>query len=132
MMIALPNPDKTFTCTLFMPFDGDPGFDDLTTPDEVTTFFAKQFPDAVPLMPSLLDDFFTNPTGALGTIRCYPWRVNDHTLLLGDAAHAIVPFYGQGMNAAFEDCYLLDQALSLQVEDRCTVFKLTPPSRRCA
>jgi kynurenine 3-monooxygenase len=117
MMIALPNPDKTFTCTLFWPFSGPHGFDRLKTADEVNRFFREQYPDAVPLMPTLAEDFLRNPTSSLVTVRCWPWvhltRGNDKAVVvLGDAAHAIVPFYGQGMNCAFEDVRVLAELLS--------------------
>ncbi len=108
MMIALPNPDGSFTVTLFHPFSGEKGLDALDTKEKVKDFFNEYFPDAVPLMPTLLDDFFENPNGLLGTIRCDPWFIEDKALLIGDASHAIVPFYGQGMNAAFEDCTILN------------------------
>lgn len=110
MMIALPNPDKTFTCTLFFPFEGNPSFESLNSPEAVRDFFLKTFPDAVPLMPTLLEDFRHNPASSLVTVKCYPWA-KGNTLLLGDAAHAIVPFYGQGMNCGFEDCAVLDELL---------------------
>lgn len=110
MLIALPNPDKTFTCTLFLAFDGPASFAHLQTPAELEAFFEREFPDALALMPHLQEEFFANPTGALATVRCGPWQVEDQLLLIGDAAHAVVPFYGQGMNAAFEDCTLLMQA----------------------
>src|SRR5436190_6519287 len=108
MMIALPNPDGSFTCTLFWEFEGPRSFTTTRTDDDVRHFFDEEFPDAVPLMPTLLDDFKNNPTGSLVTIRCAPWYYRDRVCLLGDAAHAVVPFYGQGMNAAFEDCIVLD------------------------
>ena len=110
MMIALPNPDKTFTCTLFMPFEGENSFENLKTDDEVLNFFNTHFADSVPLMPDLLKDFKENPTGSLVTVRCYPWNRGKATLI-GDACHAIVPFYGQGMNCAFEDCVVMDECL---------------------
>lgn len=110
MLIALPNPDGTFTCTLFFPFEGTPSFNSLKTEHDVKIFFEETFPDAVALMPTLLQDFQHNPTASLVTIRCYPW-VKNKTLLIGDAAHGIVPFYGQGMNAGFEDCRVLNQLL---------------------
>jgi kynurenine 3-monooxygenase len=110
MLIALPNPDKSFTGTLFLPFEGTHAFEQLKKPDAVLAFFHQHFPDAVALMPSLLEDFRDNPTGSLVTIRCFPWH-RHKTLLIGDAAHAIVPFYGQGMNAGFEDCRILNQLL---------------------
>jgi kynurenine 3-monooxygenase len=108
MMIALPNLDRSFTCTLFLPHRGAPGFDHFTTaPREVLAFFAHTFPDAVPLLTNLEAEFFHNPTGNLVTVRCAPWHHDGQVLLLGDAAHAIVPFFGQGMNCAFEDCAVL-------------------------
>ncbi len=109
MLIALPNADGSFTCTLFLPFEGELSFEPLTTDEAVLDFFERFFPDAVPLMPTLLEDFRRNPTSSLVTTRCYPWHWQGRILLIGDAAHAIVPFYGQGMNAGFEDCTLLDQ-----------------------
>ena len=111
MMIALPNPDGSFTCTLFWEFEGPRSFATTKTDDDVRRFFEEEFPDAVPLMPSLLEDFRNNPTGSLVTIRCAPWFYRDKVCLVGDAAHAVVPFYGQGMNAAFEDCVVLDECL---------------------
>jgi kynurenine 3-monooxygenase len=110
MMIALPNPDGSFTCTLFFPFEGTNSFKELKTTEQVTTFFKHNFPDAVSLMPDLEEDFFQNPTSSLVTIRCYPW-VKGKVALIGDAAHGIVPFYGQGMNAGFEDCRVLDDII---------------------
>jgi kynurenine 3-monooxygenase len=112
MMIALPNPDGSFTCTLFWEFEGPRSFATTKTDDDVRRFFDEEFPDAVPLMPTLLEDFHNNPTGSLVTIRCAPWFYRDKVCLLGDAAHAVVPFYGQGMNAAFEDCVVLDECLA--------------------
>jgi kynurenine 3-monooxygenase len=111
MMIALPNPDGSFTCTLFFPFEGNPSFDTVKTRKEVEAFFNETFPDAKALMPELLQDFEHNPTSSLVTIKCYPW-VRNKTLLIGDAAHGIVPFYGQGMNAGFEDCRILNDLLN--------------------
>lgn len=108
MLIALPNVDGTFTCTLFKQFAGPDGFDALTSKAQVMEFFTREFPDAIPHMPTLTHDFFANPTGTLVTMRCSPWYHEDKVALLGDAAHAIVPFFGQGMNAAFEDCTYLD------------------------
>jgi len=111
MMIALPNPDGSFTCTLFWEFEGPRSFSTTKTDEDVRRFFEEEFPDAVPLMPTLLEDFRQNPTGSLVTIRCAPWFYKDKVALVGDAAHAVVPFYGQGMNAAFEDCVVLDECL---------------------
>src|SRR5438067_6192143 len=112
MMIALPNPDGSFTCTLFWEFEGPRSFASTKTDDQIRHFFEEEFPDAVPLMPALLEDFKNNPTGSLVTIRCAPWFYKNKVALVGDAAHAVVPFYGQGMNAAFEDCVVLDECLA--------------------
>jgi kynurenine 3-monooxygenase len=117
MMIALPNIDRSFTCTLFHPLRGKGSFEALKTRADVISFFERSFPDAVPMMPTLADDFFTNPTGALVTIRCSPWHHQGKVLLIGDAAHAIVPFYGQGMNAAFEDCVELMKCIDRAGDD---------------
>jgi len=122
MMIALPNPDGSFTCTLFWEFEGPRSFASTKTDDQIRHFFEEEFPDAVPLMPSLVDDFKTNPTGSLVTVRCAPWFYKDKIALVGDAAHAVVPFYGQGMNAAFEDCVVLDKCLAEFPEDRQRAF----------
>ena len=122
MMIALPNPDGSFTCTLFWEFDGPRSFASTRTNEQIRHFFDEEFPDAVPLMPSLLDEFKTNPTGSLVTIRCGPWFYKDKIALVGDAAHAVVPFYGQGMNAAFEDCVVLDKCLAEFPQDRQRAF----------
>ncbi len=119
MMIALPNFDGSFTCTLFLahknstPYEAgaalsDAAFALLMDETAVLEFFNREFPDAVALMPTLVDDFFHNPTGNLGTVKCWPWNLDGKALLLGDSAHALVPFYGQGMNCAFEDVRVLD------------------------
>ena len=110
MLIALPNLDKSFTCTLFFPFEGPISFEQLKTETDVTEFFNEKFADAVSHLPRLEKEFFENPTSSLITVRCSPW-VKGNTALIGDAAHAIVPFYGQGMNSGFEDCYVFDQLL---------------------
>jgi kynurenine 3-monooxygenase len=122
MMIALPNPDGSFTCTLFWEFKGPRSFESTKFDDEVRRFFDEEFPDAVPLMPALLDDFKNNPTGSLVTILCAPWYYKDKVALVGDAAHAVVPFYGQGMNAAFEDCVVLDECLAEFPDNREHAF----------
>ena len=122
MMIALPNPDGSFTCTLFWEFEGPRSFATTKTDDDVCRFFDEEFPDAVPLMPTLLEDFRNNPTGSLVTIRCAPWFYRDKVCLVGDAAHAVVPFYGQGMNAAFEDCVELDECLQRFSDNRERAF----------
>ncbi len=107
MLIALPNADGSFTCTLFLPFEGEVSFEKIKNDADVLAFFQKYFPDAVPLMPTLVEDFWQNPTSSLVTVKCAPWQWQNRILLIGDAAHAIVPFYGQGMNAGFEDCTIL-------------------------
>lgn len=118
MMIALPNFDGSFTCTLFLTHEGaEKSFEHLKTKDDVLKFFHGEFPDAVPLMPTLVDDFFTNPTSSLVTVKCYPWVFNNKIALIGDAAHAIVPFYGQGMNCGFEDCVVLNSLIDKHQED---------------
>jgi kynurenine 3-monooxygenase len=117
MMIALPNVDGSYTCTCFWPFRGENSFAALATRGEVRAYFDKTFPDAVPLMPTLEDDFLLNAVGSLVTVRCTPWRFADRAVLLGDAAHAVVPFYGQGANAAFEDCIVLDECLKEFADD---------------
>jgi kynurenine 3-monooxygenase len=122
MMIALPNPDGSFTCTLFWEFAGPRSFETTKTDDDVRRFFDEEFADAVPLMPALLQDFHENPTGSLVTIRCAPWSYKDKVALVGDAAHAVVPFYGQGMNAAFEDCVVLDECLAESPDNRERAF----------
>ncbi|MCZ6880648.1 MAG: FAD-dependent monooxygenase, partial [Gammaproteobacteria bacterium] len=111
MLIALPNPGGDFTVTLFLPSEGPISFVELDGREEVSAFFQAHFPDAVELLPDLEKDFFANPAGELGTIRSYPYHYKDKILLLGDAAHAVVPFHGQGMNCAFEDCLELDRIL---------------------
>ena len=107
MLIALPNIDGTFACILFLPFEGRDSFAELNTGAAVADFFRVRFPDAASLMPDLADNFCANPTGSMVTIKCSPWHVDGRTLLLGDAAHAIVPFFGQGINCGFEDCTIL-------------------------
>jgi kynurenine 3-monooxygenase len=111
MMIALPNTDGSFTCTLFFPFEGEPSFKSLNSPEIVKAFFEKTFSDAAELMPTLVHDFFHNPTSSLVTVKCFPWIREDKFALIGDAAHAIVPFFGQGMNCGFEDCAVLNSLI---------------------
>ncbi|WKN44592.1 FAD-dependent oxidoreductase [Tunicatimonas pelagia] len=112
MLIALPNADKSFTCTLFLAYEGKESFAKLNSPADVTRFFETQFPDALAVMPELTEDFFQNPTSDLVTIKCFPWSRYGKNVLIGDAAHAIVPFYGQGMNAGFEDCRIFMDLLA--------------------
>lgn len=112
MLIALPNIDGTFTCTLFFPFEGDPSFASLDTLEKAKTFFAATFTDAFALMTDFENEWNQNPTSSLVTVKCYPWVRNDFFALIGDAAHAIVPFFGQGMNCGFEDCSVLNSLIS--------------------
>jgi kynurenine 3-monooxygenase len=107
MLIALPNIDGTFGCILFLPFDGENSFAKLEVASDVEQFFEKHFPDVLPLMPKLAENFFANPVGSMVTIKCSPWHHDGRAVLLGDAAHAIVPFFGQGLNCSFEDCTIL-------------------------
>jgi kynurenine 3-monooxygenase len=111
MMIALPNADGTYTCTLFWPLDGPVSFASVDSPGQIEGLFQREFPDVPALIPDLVEQYQTNPVGSLVTIRCSPWNYGERTLLIGDAAHAVVPFYGQGMNASFEDCRLLREAM---------------------
>lgn len=123
MLIALPNLDGSFTCTLFFPFEGDNSFAALDTKEKMLKFFNEIFPDAVPLMPTLEHDFFHNPTSSLVTVKCNPWHYEDKLLLVGDAAHAIVPFFGQGMNSGFEDCTVFNQLMDKHGNDWKTIFE---------
>jgi kynurenine 3-monooxygenase len=111
MLIALPNIDGSFTCTLFFPFEGSASFAALDTKEKVKAFFEKNLPDTIALIPGLEADFFTNPTSSLVTVKCFPWIRDDDFALIGDAAHAIVPFFGQGMNCGFEDCRVLNELI---------------------
>ena len=122
MLIALPNVDGTFACILFLPFEGADSFAQLNTHSEVVEFFRARFPDAVPLMPGLAENFFANPTGAMVTIQCSPWHAEGRALLLGDAAHAIVPFFGQGINCGFEDCTQLLELIGQHSGDWAPIF----------
>ena len=131
MLIALPNLDGSFTVTLFLSFeDGEYNFNNLNSKERVIEFFSKYFKDALDLMPNLVDDFFKNPTSPLGTVKCSPWHYKGNTILLGDAAHAIVPFYGQGMNASFEDVVEFDKVLDAFEGDWETIFKTYEASRK--
>lgn len=123
MMIALPNPGGNFTCTLFLQFEEEKSFAKLKTREDVSAFFKAEFPDAVALMPNLLDDFFENPTASLVTVKCWPWVFENKVALIGDAAHAIVPFYGQGMNCGFEDCVVLNDLLEKDPDNWESVLK---------
>jgi kynurenine 3-monooxygenase len=122
MLIALPNVDGTFACILFLPFEGQDSFAQLTSPSLVREFFQSRFPDAFSLMPQLEENFFANPTGAMVTVKCSPWHAKHNALLLGDAAHAIVPFFGQGINCGFEDCTVLLELIEVHAPDWERVF----------
>jgi len=111
MLIALPNMDKSFTCTLFMPMKGDTSFETILTANNITSLFKTYFPDVLKLIPSLHNEFLKNPVGDLATIYLNPWHYDESAVLIGDAAHAIVPFFGQGMNASFQDCTILNQLI---------------------
>lgn len=136
MLIALPNLDGSFTVTLFLSYDeGKYNFNNLTTEEKIIEFFEKEFSDALSLIPNIKEEFANNPTGPLGTIKCSPWSYQDKTLLIGDAAHAIVPFYGQGMNASFEDVTVFDEILdhferSREILDWKEVFKTYQKERK--
>ncbi len=123
MMIALPNLDGSFTCTLFFPFEGEPSFNSLKTAEQVFSFFQKEFPDVVKLIPNLVEEYLSNPNGSLVTVKSYPWSFEDKLCLLGDASHAIVPFFGQGMNAGFEDCFELGKLIDQHQNDWTKVFQ---------
>ncbi|MEV4630894.1 NAD(P)/FAD-dependent oxidoreductase [Micromonospora sp. NPDC049523] len=129
LMVAHPNVDGSLTCTLFLPFEGPQSFATLTTPDTVRAFFRQNFPDAEELMPRLVEEVLEHPTGQMVTVRTSPWRHTDRVVLVGDAAHAVYPFYGQGMNASFEDCLVLDQCLD-QHADRGAALAAYEASRR--
>ena len=122
MIIALPNLDGSFTVTMFHPIEGEIGFKSLDTRDKVKEFFEKYYSDLIPYMPHYLDEFFENPVGTLGTVKCYPWQAFGKCLIMGDASHAIVPFYGQGMNASFEDVRVFDEMLDKHGEDWDSLF----------
>lgn len=122
MLIALPNQDKSFTCTLFLPWEGAVSFEHLNNKSRITSFFKEYFPDVVPLMPNLEEEFQSNPTSSLVSTSCFPWSKNKF-ILIGDAAHAIVPFYGQGMNAGFEDCRILMEIAEEKQYNWNTVFR---------
>jgi kynurenine 3-monooxygenase len=123
MLIALPNPDGSFTCTLFFPFEGEVSFQKIRTQADVTRYFETYFPDILPLMPDVAEEYLQNPTSSLVTIRCYPWSYKDKAVIIGDAAHAIVPFYGQGMNAGFEDCVILDDLMEKHGDNWLQIMK---------
>lgn len=123
MLIALSNYDGSFTCTLFMPFEGANSFEEINTEEKLTSFFNEYFSDTKDLIVNLKDDYFLNPTSSLVTMQCYPWTYKDKVALIGDSAHAIVPFYGQGMNAGFEDITALSDLMDEFPNDIETVFE---------
>jgi kynurenine 3-monooxygenase len=130
MLIALPNLDGSFTCTLFAPFEGENGLNNVKTEADVIEYFNLHFEDAVEHMPTLIQDFMENPTSTLVTVKCDPWNSGGKSLLIGDASHAIVPFYGQGMNSGFEDCTLLAEAISNGKEDWEAIFENFSKTRK--
>ncbi len=131
MLIALPNLDGSFTCTLFMPHEGENSFESLKTEKDVQVFWKKHFPDTLSIMPTLLKDYMNNPTSALVTMKCYPWTYWNKVALVGDSAHAVVPFYGQGMNAGFEDVFELDQIIEkLGDDDWKAIFETYQEQRK--
>jgi kynurenine 3-monooxygenase len=130
MLIALPNIDETFGCILFLPFEGRDSFSRLDDASAVREFFETRFPDVIPLMPDLVRNFVENPTGSMVTIKCSPWHVGERSLLLGDAAHAIVPFFGQGINCGFEDCTILLELIDRYGADWERVFSEFEQTRK--
>jgi len=130
MLIALPNTDGSFACILFLPFEGADSFATLATASDVLDFFQSRFPDALALMPQIADNYFSNPTGAMVTIKCSPWHAEGKVLMLGDAAHAIVPFFGQGINCGFEDCTCLMELLDRDGAEWSRIFQEFESTRR--
>lgn len=130
MLIALPNLDGSFTCTLFLPFEGKTSFESITTENEAKLFFKTYFPNVRKEIENLTDDFFKNPTSAMVTMKCYPWTYWNKVALVGDSAHAVVPFYGQGMNAGFEDIYMLNQYMETYGDDWDTIFETYQKERK--
>ena len=123
MIIALPNLDGSFTLTMFHPFEGEAGFNELNSVEKLQSFFEKYYPSLLPHIPHVYEEYFENPVGTLGTIKCSPWQAFGKTLIMGDAAHAIVPFYGQGMNASLEDVRIFDELMEDFGDDWESVFK---------
>jgi len=123
MLMALPNLDGSFTVTLYLPEQGGSSFAELDSAERVRELFEREFADSIPLIPDLTEAYSANPTGFLGTVRCFPWHFDDRVALIGDAAHAIVPFFGQGMNAGFEDVTVLDSLMDEHEEEWSTVFE---------
>lgn len=130
MFIAMPNLDGSFTCTLFLPFEGEVSFESIKTKEDAKSFFTTYFPNVMQDIENLTQDFFSNPTSAMVTIKCYPWTYWDKVALVGDSAHAIVPFYGQGMNAGFEDIYVLCELLDKSDDDWSSAFQAYQEMRK--
>lgn len=130
MLIALPNIDGSFTCTLFLHFEGENSFANINDSKSLLEFFNKNFPDVVELMPNLISDYFHNPSASLINVQCWPWSYQDSVLLMGDAAHSIVPFYGQGMNAGFEDVRTFGALMEQPFESWTTLFKTFEEARK--
>ncbi|MEM8527573.1 MAG: NAD(P)/FAD-dependent oxidoreductase [Bacteroidota bacterium] len=130
MIIALPNLDGSFTLTMFHPYEGEAGFNTLNTKEKVKAFFEQYYPTLLPYIPHLYEEYFENPVGTLGTTKCYPWQAYGKTLIMGDAAHAIVPFYGQGMNASLEDVRVFNELLEKYGENWETLFKAFQDARK--
>ncbi len=130
MLIAMPNLDGSFTCTLFLPFEGETSFENIKTEADSERFFSRYFPDIKSDISNLTRDFFKNPTSAMVTMKCYPWTYWDKVALVGDSAHAIVPFYGQGMNAGFEDIEVLDELIEKHEDNWELIFKEYQESRK--
>lgn len=130
MLMALANPDGSFTCTLFMPHEGANSFEGLKDKEALVAFFANHFPDTKEVIPNLVEDFFKNPTSYLVTMKCFPWTFGDKVALIGDACHAIVPFYGHGMNAGFEDITILSEIMEKHGDDWEAIFKEYEQSRK--
>ncbi len=130
MLIAMPNLDGSFTCTLFLPFEGAVSFEKITNETEAQTFFETYFPNVRKDIENLTKDFFKNPTSAMVTMKCYPWTYWDKVALVGDSAHAVVPFYGQGMNAGFEDIYELNQLITKHGDDWEAIFSKYQQNRK--
>lgn len=122
MLIAMPNLDGSFTCTLFLPFEGEVSFERITTKEKAKTFFSTYFPNVLPDLENVIEDFFKNPTSAMVTTKCFPWTYWDKVALVGDSAHAIVPFFGQGMNAGFEDIHVLSELMEEHGDAWETIF----------
>jgi kynurenine 3-monooxygenase len=122
MLMALPNPDRTFTCTLFAPYEGENGLNAIESAAAARAYFNKHFPDVMPLLPDFDEDWARHPTSSLVMTRCFPWNFGGRVALMGDAAHAIVPFYGQGMNSGMEDCTVLDELMDAHGDDWEAMF----------